>query len=1385
MATEPAQPAQPAQSAQPTQSAQSTQSAQPVQPAQPAQPAQPTIPQAYIDAANDAFAKDKPFTDDLRPGTFFDDPNYLDSLPHKAKALICAVQHAGDHPDRPGLCHIQSDLALAQYIATSDDEQLTMAFALEALSLRYVPAAHPGRGKSNHHMGRLYQRKWETNKDVADLNEAIRHYKVAADIGVETDAVLSEWACDVAVVSLHRYSETNQDSDKEEACLYFDRAIGLAGHSATRARHLSNKGEFLYRTVSGSDEERVLQLTESISCHNQAIDFCDENPGLSSKPHAPYGMIHRNAARTYLERFTIQKNTEDFEKSIMLFEKALTYENPGSHEWELFTSELAIAHSKNAQITGDVAEEEKGREIWLRAIERAPTSITLRIKFAEFCRDKADRYSDRIIAQDSLSRAVALAEDAVKALPPGHTSPGQAYACCASMHYSMYEFTGELSDINRAVECAQQATQDEKNENLWDYYRLLGQILVVRYERLKQPQDMLACISAAMSSFSKCRPNEHENQSHCLWVVGKATRAMYDSTQLPELLRKVTVAFAQASQLMKKDLSSRALVLNDLGNTYSRLFSHEALPEHLEKAIEAYKEALQVLQQVHKGYDHADILMLNAALGYVMIQRYIHWRSEADIESAVKYYRQSLLHIDEHHPRYAIRVGNLSYALQLRFDIKRQLEDLKETQRMLTTALEGPVSLSDDLKTGLATHVGNAYLTSFKATEQLSDLENAIDYYNRAIAVGGAASSASRGMAMTNKAISLKKIAETTGNLADFEASARAYDEAQQVLNREDPHYWDCVSTQAQLFYSMYERNLGPDAKAHGLKALDTYTQIVQVKALSPAIRITVASLVAKLYNDMLGDRGKARDYILMSLSLLPEAILMHTNRLEQLKFVREYQFVPSSVAALSIGAGDPPNIVIDRLEAGRAFIWDRIEGRPTQLDELEAANPELAGKFRTLQQRLGQHGGSARQLGSVDLTSMSPDDANRLQRQQDSDAYRQVLEQIRAFPQFGSFLKTPDTTPDLQTYAAEAPIVFINCSGYRSDALIIAKDNIYHLPLPAFDMERVKVYTARLLMAQYALSKGEDQPKCLSEYQVVMKWLWDAAAKPIVDSIDWSKYERGPFGKPRVIWVSTGWISVLPIHAAGDYESPSDSSEPKSVHDIAVSSYTNSLKALEFTRQSARRLETQPKSNPQALIAAMATTPGLGPDGELKVEPEIRAIGEALTPSFYIKLLSQPNSASVIQQLSTSTIAHFACHAQADRKDPSKSAVMLQETPTKPSPLSVRSLLKLNLQNCDLVYLSACESGASKDLGLRDEGIHIAGGFHIAGVPHVISTLWKVSDSVSAELAGLFYAKLKEPGRDDVDFARAPFVLHEAIREMRRRGVHPMLWGPFIHSGP
>ncbi|KAJ5635161.1 uncharacterized protein N7484_008474 [Penicillium longicatenatum] len=1345
---------------------------------------------SVIDAAKASFGRDRPMTDDVRPGDFFDDPDYLETLPHEAKALICAVQEAGDHPDRPGLCHIQSELAFTRYQQSQSEDDLSMALALEALSLRYVPAQHPGRGKSNHHMGDLYVRKWKTHKNDVTLDEAIRHYKLALLFAQEKDEVLCEWACDLAVVQLERYKKTKQVSDKKEAHRYFDRAIELAGQLPVRARHISNKGHFLYLVVSGSDIEREAQLTESIAVHQEAIQFCDNNPGLSSPPQLPYGMIYRNAGLAYIARFSIAKGGNDGKRGSSLIETALSYEKAGDGHWEDFTNELANAQKLIAQASGDLDPDEIACDVWRRAIEISPTAITPRIHLARSYHERAGNLVDQSLAQELLQRARGLAEDTIRRLPPGHRNTGLAFSCCALVHYSLYDVRGEVTDIDAAIECAKKAVRDENDVNLWDRYRLLAQVLILRYERLNNGIDMLDASAAAMMGLSKCPPEDIQSKAECIWVAAKISRANYDQTRDLDVLKKTCDGLSGISRLMSKGSTSRALLLNDLGNAYTQLFSHEALPSQLEQAIDAYGEALSELKSLHGNEQHPNIFMLNAALGNVMTQRFLHWKATADIESAIKYYQRSLSKIDRRNPRYSIRVVNLCYALQLRFDVKRDLKDLKEAQKVLHLALEEAAPLSVETKKGLSMHLGNVYQFTFKVTGQRADLENAIDQYNKALVIDGASSASTHGMTLLNKAVALQQLALMTGSISDFKASEKTFENVEKLFSEDDPNFWKAVLNHANLIKARYERKLGANVEEDAFQALEKYENLARMAIIPASVRISVASIAAKLATDELNDPLRARDNILISLKLLPEAILMHESRLKQLEFIREYQLIPGAVASLSLSAGDPPSTVIHRLEAARAFIWDRIQDRPTRIDDLLVEQPELAERFRTLQQRMFHQTRNFERSNTTDLTSVGLDDVDRMHKHHNTDSYREVIEQIRALPGFSSFLKIPDSSADIQSYAHDAPIVFINVTAYRSDAIVISRDDVHQLALPDFNMEQVKAYFMRFAIALHHLGNAQNQVEALSEYQEVMKWLWESAAKPVLGIINWGKYDLGPFGKPRIIWASIGWLSVLPIHAAGDFETPtsSDSNEPRCVHDVVVSSYTNSLKALDFTRHITKQRKDKSRSSnsPQALIAAMATTPGFGPEADLTVEPEISAIRNIMLPLVNVEVLMQPSSATIKAKITPETaILHFACHARADDKDPSRSAILLQDHQTKPSPFSVRTILNLDLKACELVYLSACESGLSKVLSLRDEGIHIAGAFHIAGVSHVISTLWKVSDTVSAELAELFYLNLKGPSCDCLDSERAPYALHEAIGEMRQKGVHPIFWAAFVHSGP
>lgn len=102
---------------------------------------------------------------------------------------------------------------------------------------------------------------------------------------------------------------------------------------------------------------------------------------------------------------------------------------------------------------------------------------------------------------------------------------------------------------------------------------------------------------------------------------------------------------------------------------------------------------------------------------------------------------------------------------------------------------------------------------------------------------------------------------------------------------------------------------------------------------------------------------------------------------------------------------------------------------------------------------------------------------------------------------------------------------------------------------------------------------------------------------------------------------------------------------------------------------------------------------------------------------------------------------------------------------------------------SCQLVVLSACETVVNKDFKLREEGIHLSGGLQMAGVPHVVGTLWKVEDAFSAEVIESFYTRIRvESG---LEIGKSAEALRKAVIDARSGGVDAILWGAYVHSGP
>ncbi len=76
---------------------------------------------------------------------------------------------------------------------------------------------------------------------------------------------------------------------------------------------------------------------------------------------------------------------------------------------------------------------------------------------------------------------------------------------------------------------------------------------------------------------------------------------------------------------------------------------------------------------------------------------------------------------------------------------------------------------------------------------------------------------------------------------------------------------------------------------------------------------------------------------------------------------------------------------------------------------------------------------------------------------------------------------------------------------------------------------------------------------------------------------------------------------------------------------------------------------------------------------------------------------------------------------------------------------LTLDSIFALNLEQCRLVTLSACETGLIDSRNTSDEYIGLPSGFLYAGASSVVSSLWTVNDLSTAFLMIRFYQNLRK----------------------------------------
>ena len=483
------------------------------------------------------------------------------------------------------------------------------------------------------------------------------------------------------------------------------------------------------------------------------------------------------------------------------------------------------------------------------------------------------------------------------------------------------------------------------------------------------------------------------------------------------------------------------------------------------------------------------------------------------------------------------------------------------------------------------------------------------------------------------------------------------------------------------------------------------------------------------------GDAAAAAGAYADALELLDLVTWRGLARDDQERMLADFRGLGPAAAAAAIEAGDADR-ALSLLEQGRGVLLSQVLELRAGHQQLRDVEPGLAAELDEVHDAM-----EAAARGDLASPGEAPEET-QLARHELAVRRSGLLAAIRERPGLSRFLLPPDAAA-LRSPLPDGAVVALNVAETRCDAIITTSAATTVLPLPGLAAAEAAERAALFLAAVTANAWGTND--VLLD---VLAWLWDAAVGPVLGALE------GPPGPPRIWWMPTGPLSLLPVHAAGHHRRR-DGDHGSALH-RALSSYTPNL-----------RIMSRPAPAPAGPRAGLVV--GAGPDTGPQAEAAAVAVSR---PGRVIELLGPAaTKQAVLAELPACAWAHIAGHAVTDLRQPSESRLILSG-----GALRVREITAVR-GAAELAYLSACETAAGS-ARLPDEAIHIGTAFQLAGFRNVIGTLWRVPDRCARDTAAAIYDRL---GRCQP--ARAVNLAARRQRDAYR--ANPYEWAAFIHSGP
>ncbi|KAG9090181.1 hypothetical protein FRC06_001187 [Ceratobasidium sp. 370] len=1305
--------------------------------------------------------------------------------------------------DKPKLNENLGASYLSRFRGHGQLADLDMAIKCNHQAVSLTPDGDPCKSTRLSNLGVLHNRRFECLEERSDLDLAIDYQSEAVLLAPEEHSEKPSWLSNLAVSHLTRFEHFKEPADLGRAIDYADQAVLLTqegeieapkrlcnlatsyqewfkhrGELADSDRAIRYLTEALFLTA-GEDPLRQIRLnnigvvyaerfqrTRVLADLNEAIKYSSQAISLAPAGADPSkAELLISLGELYRARYDHQHDLADLNMLIQYLAEAVAsipehypratgllntlcsyYERRYKLQGQQGDLDMAIEHINQAISMMDRTDKNKAEFL-------AHLGVLYHTRFSQPRKEEgligSANLEDLHMAIDRKHQAIELTPD---------EDPNK-HCWLNSLHFSYkarFKWLKQPEDLERAIKCGEQAVSLTPEGNSWEHVQFsnLGLSYQNRFELQGGSDDLDKAIEyhkKAVSSASAL----HKNPAMSLNNLGTSYSLRFKRLGERGDLNTAIAYHLQTLPLTPQNHPDRAAWLNNLGSCYTTRFNSFGQLADLDESIKYLGQAVSIPGEA----DQDKCAWLNN-LGEAHRTRYEHLKNLADLDLAIRYQTQALSITPDHHlfrPRF---LYSLSISYERRFGQLAKLMDIhlaiNNASQAVTSTTENDVD-----KPRYLNGLGIAHYARFSQIDEQKDLDIAVECVRQAYELVPD-EDPDKKIWCSNLGSLYRERFERLQEPVDLSHAINYHTQAVSSMLEEHPVLPRALEELSKAYYFQYETLRDPNILN---QAIDCAKRAAQSAVGDPFVRFRAARWWAEI--SIQYDPAGSLEAFQRAIEYIPQIVWLGDATEHRYKGVASLDNITMEAAAAAVTL-HKLDVALEWLEEGRTIVWSQLLQLQTHFNQLPAGQERLATELRQTAEALASRTFRAAPVPQLSRDQFSLEQENQRQHRL-AEKWDSLVKQARLLPGMKDFLRSKKAS-SLVAAASTGAVVFVNIHEQLCYSLIIStsnstRDKISSLGYPSSTYHKVVDARARMAFSLRGRSRAVVyEPEVHITIEETLKMLWVDIVKPVLDLLGYTDVKRGR-GLPHITWCTTGPLSFLPLHAAGDY-----SVANCSLFDYAVSSYTPTLSALLVPP--ATRTEC-----PHILAIGQAHTPGCRPlpGTVLEIDQICTTIGDTQATRLEG---DRATAEAVLSGLETHSWVHFACHASQNAAKPTASAFQLHD-----GPLDLETITKKQLKHADLAFLSACQT-ATGDENLPEEVVHLAAGMIMAGFRRVVATMWSIDDEDAPLVAEKFYAYMLDEGIPDE--AKAARALHHAVSCLRDRiGVSNLgRWAPYVHIG-